>query len=287
MPLNPFDPEREAPENARLRKAVARLRDDPTLENRATVHKHLAAGPLLVALRELPRGVGSQPGGLAGELRVELVTAEGPEKKPVVAGFTDSDAVAAKAPSAVWLAIAPRALLHWILEEEIEGLLLNPGGASAFVSREAIYPILGLERPKRRAGKPLSISAEPENTMREALGQLIESGEPGAFLIAREPRTGKFVRFSPEAGGALLMDVPAEILGRDEHKRAQMMFDELAGYAEGAPAAQDEDGGEAVQFVALFSGDVGHAAKAALKVFTWVFGFPTDFELEIEERESG
>ena len=33
---------------------------------------------------------------------------------------------------------------------------------------------------------------------------------------------------------------------------------------------------------ALFCGDPGRAARAAVKVFTWIFGFPAGFALEIE-----
>ena len=49
MAFNPFDSERKPPENAPLRRAIAKLAGDPTPENRAAVHASLVAGPLLIA----------------------------------------------------------------------------------------------------------------------------------------------------------------------------------------------------------------------------------------------
>jgi hypothetical protein len=80
------------------------------------------------------------------------------------------------------------------------------------------------------------------------------------------------------------MDLTAAELDGDERTRARLMFDELAGGAEDLPPLDgDGENDEApAAYVAIFAGDVGRAAKAALKIFTWVFGFPPNFELRIE-----
>ncbi|MDH3213267.1 MAG: SseB family protein [Myxococcales bacterium] len=283
MSFKPFDSGRNPPENAPLRKAIAKLSAEPTPENRAAVHAGLTAGPLLIALRELPKEVGPDPQALTGDIPIQFVTSKAPGGAPVLAAFTDAEAVAKRAPAGVWLGVAPLELLNWIVEEGFEGLMLNPEGPSAYISRDAVLRLLGMEDRVPRSGRSLSISKGPENAIRDALTGLQEDAHPPAFVIAREPRTGKSVRFSPEADGALRMDLTAAELDSGERTRAQLMFDELAGGADDLPPQEQGPEAEApAAYVAIFAGDVGRAAKAAVKVFTWVFGFPPNFELRIE-----
>jgi hypothetical protein len=284
MSFNPFDSERKPPENAPLRRAIAKLAADPTPENRAAVHASLMAGPLLIALRELPKEIGSDPEVLTGDIPIQFVTSKAPGGRPVLAAFTDAEAVARRAPAGVWLAVAPFALLNWIVEEGLEGLVLNPDGVSATISRDAVLRMLGMEDRVHRSGRSLSISEEPENAIREALARLQDGSHPTGFVIAREPRTGKCVRFSRDPDGALRMDLTAAELDGDERTRARLMFDELAGGADDLPPPEGDGENDAAPaaYVAIFAGDVGRAAKAALKIFTWVFGFPPSFELRIE-----
>jgi hypothetical protein len=284
MAFNPFDSERKPPENAPLRRAIAKLVSDPTPENRAAVHAALVAGPLLIALRELPKEMGCDPQALAGDIPIQFVTSKAPGGRPVLAAFTDAQAVAKRAPAGVWLGVAPLALLNWIVEEGLEGLMLNPDGVSTTLSRDAVLRILGMEDRVPRSGRSLSISEEPENAIREALTRLQDGAGPTGCVIAREPRTGKYVRFTPDLDGALRMDLAAAELDGDERTRARLMFDELAGGADDLPPLEgDGNSHEApAAYMAIFAGDAGHAAKAALKVFTWIFGFPPNFELRIE-----
>ena len=284
MAFNPFDSERKPPENAPLRRAIAKLASNPTPESRAAVHASLVAGPLLIALRELPKEIGSDPQVLTGDIPIRFVTSKAPGGHPVLAAFTDAEAVAKRAPAGVWLGVAPLALLNWIVEEGLEGLMLNPDGVSATISRNAVLRILGMEDRVPQSGRSLSISEEPENAIREALTRLQDGAGSTGFVIAREPRTGKCVRFSPDPDGALRMDLTASELDSDERTRARLMFDELAGGADDLPPLDgDGENDEApAAYVAIFAGDAGRAAKAALKIFTWVFGFPPHFELRIE-----
>ncbi|MEE9606773.1 MAG: SseB family protein [Myxococcota bacterium] len=280
MSLKPFASDRDPMQNQPLRKAIARLDETPGAENRAAVHRHLAAGPLLVAIRDLPRDVGRDPAALDGELPIRFVTSPGPQGTATLCVFSDLESVAARAPAAVALAIDPATLLNWIADERLEGIVLNPQGPSLHVSREQLLRVLGRGGS---SGRSLSISDESENEIREALARLAESDRGGAALEISEPRTGKSMRFSAEADGSVRMDVAGASLSGDEWQRAKLMFDELAGHAEELPAV-GEAAPEPIDFVAIFAGDVGRAAKAAVKVFTWVFGFPAKFELRIEER---
>jgi hypothetical protein len=284
MSLMPFDSVRKPPGNAPLRRAIARLSREPTAESRNAVHACLVAGPLLIALRELPRQVGTAPEALTGEIPIQFVTGQAPGGAPVLAAFSDVEEVVRRAPAGVWLAVAPLVLLHWIVEEGFQGLMLNPEGPSAYVSRDAVLRILGMEDRLPRSGRSLSMDEGPENAIRDALTRLVEEGGGAGFVVAREPRTGKAVRFSPDPDGSLRMDLSSAELDGDERTRARLMFDELAGGADDLPPLEDGAVTEEAPaaYVAIFSGDVGRAAKAAVKVFTWVFGFPPHFELRIE-----
>jgi hypothetical protein len=191
---------------------------------------------------------------------------------------------AALAPAAVALAADPASLLDWIVATGMEGLLLDPQGPSAFISNDTARRLLGLPPRAGSAGRSISLRDGPENVMREALEHLVECSGPEAHAIVRETRTGKSVLFAREEDDALRLVLSGAALAQDERERAQMLFDELAGHADELPhlEAGSADRGECADFQALFSGDAARPAKAAIKVFTWVFGFQAGFELEID-----
>ena len=91
--------------------------------------------------------------------------------------------------------------------------------------------------------------------------------------------------FARAEGDALMMVLRAGELAQDERERAQMLFDELAGHDDDLPEAEAgaPDREQCADFQALFSGDAGRAAKTAIKIFTWVFGFLPGFELQIDQ----
>ena len=149
------------------------------------------------------------------------------------------------------------------------------------MSNDDARAILGLPRRSGR-GRSVSLGDGPEETARTALAGLLEDMDPNARTSLREPRTGKCVLFRRAAGDALMMVLARAPLAEDERARADIFFTQLAGDLDDLPRA---DGGEAEpppDFVALFSGDTARPAEAALKVFTWVFGFPPGFALEID-----
>ena len=286
--LSPFELRRNPPANAALRRALTKLASEPSVAHRVALHPLLTAGPLLVALRELPRNLGGDPRALAGELPIRFVTHEGANGTCLLAAFTGVDAVAARAPAGVWLAVAPLAVLGWIAEECLDGLILDPDGPAAVVTRDEVLAILGYESSERAAPQAHPVGAESETELREALGKLLSGEARLSFLVVKERRTGKFVRFTPDPNGALMLDIPVKSLSGDELQRANLLFEELSGGAERLPDPVERPDGEPApepaHLLALFSGDVGYAAKAAFKIFTWVFGFPDGVELSIEEH---
>jgi hypothetical protein len=269
--------------NPKLGPAIARFAEDPGREQRAKLLECLMAGPLLIAIRELPEAFDPSQGE-AGQVR--FVTAENSDGERMLCGFSSSRSLTALAPAAVALAADPASLLDWIVMTGMEGLLLDPQGPSAFISADAARRVLGLPPRARSAGRSTSLREGPENSMREALARLLERADSEAHAIVRETRTGKSVLFARDEDDALRMVLSCAALAQDERERAQMLFDELAGHADDLPPLDSDaaEPKECVDFQALFSGDASRPARAAIKVFSWVFGFQAGFDLAIEEH---
>ncbi len=288
------DSQRQPPANTKLGNAIVRYAGDPKPEHRAALLEALLAGPLLLAIKELPEGFDPAAN---EEGAVRFVSAEVPgagegEASRVLCGFSDIGALTAKAPAGVWVMLDPLVVLQWIVDTDMEGLLLDPQpnalGAPALVSNDDARSVLGLPR-RGRSGRALSLGEEPENAIRDAVARLLERSDLDSHVVIKETKTGKFVLFARAIDDSVMMVVRASSLARDELERTRMLFDEMAGDLDGVPAGEGapDAGGEGddwADFQALFSGDIGQTAKAALKVFTWAFGFPPGFKLEIEEH---
>jgi hypothetical protein len=241
------------------------------------------AAPLLIAVHDLPEGITSSP---EGETAVRFLQEVGGEGDRVLCGFTSPESLAARAPSAIGLSIDPATALDWLIAGGFEGLLLDPAGPSAFVSHDDAREILGLPR---RAGGGHRATARPESeqVVRDGLERLLSDAGKHCRAIAREASTGKSLRFERGDSDTLQMVLPADSLAVDERERAEVLFEEFAGGADDLPALDDPaDAKPDADFVALFSGDLDRPTRAAGKVFTWVFGFPPGFSLEIDLESS-
>ena len=283
MALKSSSPACQPVANPKLGRAIARFAEDPGREQQAKLLECLMAGPLLIAIRELPEVFDPSQ---SEEGHIRFVTAETPDGERVVCGFSSSRSLTALAPAAVALAADPASLLDWIVETGMEGLLLDPQGPSAFISNDAARRVLGLPPRARSAGRSISLRDGPETTMREALERLLGRAGPEAHAIVRETRTGKSVLFARAEDDALRMVLSSAALAQDERERARVLFDELAWPADDLPpldagGAEREEGAD---FQALFTGDATRPARAAIKVFSWVFGFQAGFDLEIDEH---
>lgn len=271
MPTESSLPTESLKENARLRCALA---DGSPDELRAC----LTEGPLLLALRELPaEGAGEvEP----REWTVRFVSSREIEGATWLCAFADAASAAESAPGAVWVALDAGTVMRFAIGAGYAGLLLDPGGAAARLACDELAELVRTPRPEAPRQRALSLGTEPENAVREALERTLKRPYGAACLRVREPRTGKQVQFALTPDGALLMDVPRSELGLDEAERARMLLDDLAGHA------LEGEAGDPDAFQALFCDGTERAAKATLKVFTWVFGFPPGFQLEIDEAQS-
>jgi hypothetical protein len=277
MALKSYDPRRHPGGNSKLGPALARFAEDPTRRHRAEMLESLLAGPLLIALDGLPCDFDPDE---SAEGRICFITAEGPRKRRAICGFSSAAALVAKAPAAVALAVDPTSLLSWIVEMDLEGLLLDPRGASAFVSNGDARGLLGLPRKSGR-GRSISLAGGSDERAREALEGLQKDADSNARILLREPRTGKSVLFRKASDDGLLMVLAGQRLADDERTRAGMFFAQLAG-DDDLPPAENATAEASPDFVAMFTGDTARPAEAAVKIFAWVFGFPPGFELEVD-----
>ena len=289
------------PENIPLRRALTRLATQRSRENRARVYEHLLNGPILVAITELPREPAPRRSGLEAScdscildnpLPLRFATARGPSEERALAVFSDPAAVAARDPSSVWLAIEPHTLLHWIAHSDCGGMVLNPQGLSAFVPRADIEELAGLRSPSQSGGSQARRRASTESAILGALNHLYDDENPRAFLVLAEEKTKKAVQFARALDGSLTLDVFASSLTGAEIGRARQIFAGIEGYVGELPEPARDPGAiggidsrtNTADFKAIFRGDVAHATQSAMKIFTWVYGFPPSFDLNIEMR---
>jgi hypothetical protein len=275
--LKSFDPRRQPSGNPKLAAALERFAGEPSRRRRAELLESLLVGPLLVAIDGLPPDFDPDA---SAEGRVRFITAERQRGGTAVCAFSGIPSLARKAPAAIGLAVDPTSLLSWIVEMDMEGLLLDPRGSSAFVSNDDARNLLGLPRRSGR-GRSVSLGDEPNATARAALESLLEDGAPNAETTLLEPRTGKCVLFRRADGDALMMVLARAPLAEDERARAEIFFQQLAGDLDDLPPADGAGAELPSDYIALFTGDTKRPAEAAVKVFAWVFGFPPGFALEV------
>lgn len=279
MSLKSSNRARQLPAHAKLAAAIARCQGRSAPEQHANLLERLMAAPLLVAIEGLPEGFAF---GAEGETPVRFLSEERAEGERVVFGFSSPEALAAKAPAAVGLLVDPATVLDWIIAGGVEGLVLDPAGPSAFVSHDDARQLLGLPR-RAGGGRRAGALSENERVLQDGLAGLVEEEAEHQQAVVREASTAKALQFDRVEGGALRMVLDAATLAGDERARAEVLFEEFAGGADDLPPLEDgEDTAPASEFVALFSGDLERPTRAALKVFTWVFGFPPGFALEVE-----
>ncbi len=263
--------------NPRLAAAIARCKGSPTPEKRSELLGRLMAAPLLVAIHDLPEEIGR-----GGETAVRFLVQVRAEGGIVVCGFSSHESLSAMAPSAVGFSIDPATLLDWLIASDCEGLILDPAGASAFVSNDDARQLLGLPR-RARGSRRAGVFRGTEKLLHDALERLLGDSEHHRLAIVREPATAKSLRFERGEGDSIRLVLATAPLAVDERERAGVLFEEFAGGADDLPPLEGAPGPAAAEdFVALFSGDLVRPIQAGIKIFTWVFGFQPGIALEIE-----
>lgn len=122
-----------------------------------------------------------------------------------------------------------------------------------------------------------------------ALSSLIQRNNENAFVIFEEKTTKKYVQFAGSANEDLLLDLPFQTLSPVEVDNAKLLFEELGKskpekYALYTDKSLEIITGVQTSFQINFGRNVEQATKITLAIFERVYGFSSDFQLNIEEN---
>ena len=120
----------------------------------------------------------------------------------------------------------------------------------------------------------------------DALARLCSRHNRDAFVIFGDAKSQKYVQFAGESG-RLVLDLPSMTLDQQEMDRAKEYFgalgerlkdDQLFSEPGGKPA------GTMQKFSMELGNDIEKATSITIEVFSAIYQFPPDFELEITEN---
>ena len=124
-----------------------------------------------------------------------------------------------------------------------------------------------------------------DKKLHEALVRLMNNPD-GEFVIASDSLSNKFIQFSGSSKKSLIVDLPIQTLSPDEIKRAARLFSEYGVNHERWAVLDEPDGGKVgiqAGFNLKVGRDIKKAVVIAMKVFSEVYKFSDDFNLDIEE----
>jgi hypothetical protein len=125
-------------------------------------------------------------------------------------------------------------------------------------------------------------------TITRALAALLKRRYKNASVVFEERLSGKFVQFLGSREGTMLLDLPRQILDEAETTRAKQLFDDLGVdnpievHLIDPKTKQVAD--KRIAFQMAFGKDVKLAADVAVRIFTQVYGFPSNFELVVAKN---
>lgn len=122
-----------------------------------------------------------------------------------------------------------------------------------------------------------------EEAVRDALRNLLNRTERGAFVIFADAHSGNFIQCFGSKGEPLVLNLPISDLSDDEKRRALQLFGARDERAASEEDDDDETGGDE-SFSVNLGRDPSRAAELALATFSRVYGSKPDFTLKIEEN---
>jgi hypothetical protein len=121
--------------NDDLVELLERLQDDPQL--RDDIYAGLLDRDLVIGSRE-PMGSPGQWTVIEEETPITLLTIAGPSDEPALPVFTDAAALYARNDEAFPIGMPAAQLFAMVLEDEYEGIVLNPAANWMFIPREHV-----------------------------------------------------------------------------------------------------------------------------------------------------
>jgi hypothetical protein len=122
--------------------AIATLCRDPTDAHRAALYRALGTGELFLAVAVAGAVHASPPSGLEQGRTLPVLTTTAPDGKPALLAFTSLEQLHRRLPDAPGHARLPSLeALDIVLDQALDGLVLDPDGPWAVVPREDVVRI--------------------------------------------------------------------------------------------------------------------------------------------------
>lgn len=133
---------RNSDRGAALVRALRLAVEEPSREAREDFRAALATSTLLLAVAELPPGIGSAPAALNEDTSVAILTTRNAEGHEFLIGFTSLDDVQARRPGAPAIGMAAEEALRLATGEGYAGIVINPAGSWIELRRDQIESLL-------------------------------------------------------------------------------------------------------------------------------------------------
>lgn len=129
-------------ESKDLEEAIHRVVTSPSQESRQIFHNVLLRSHLLVGIQDLPEGVSSFPATLEEDTPCAMATSINPDGKEVLLAFSDRAAVRARDPALGFLEMSARSVLELVVQDNMDGVVINPAGRWLELGTDEIKTIL-------------------------------------------------------------------------------------------------------------------------------------------------
>ncbi|MFZ5892837.1 MAG: SseB family protein [Myxococcota bacterium] len=131
-----------------LERAIIDAAQRPSEDSRAALLQHLGDSALFVAIREPVALDVDESGVLRSTANLAVLTGSGPNA-PVLLGFTSERQVRRRKADAHPLLLPVKTICELVVQQNYNGLVINPEDKWVFVSREELRAAVGRANPTR------------------------------------------------------------------------------------------------------------------------------------------
>jgi hypothetical protein len=135
-------PNKEASPNKDLEAAIHRVVTNPSPASGQMLYEILLECHLLVGVQDLPEGVSSFPATLEADTPCAMATSVNSDGREVLLAFSNADEVQARNPSVGYLEMRARTVLELGVQNNLEGIVINPAGEWIEIGAEEIKTML-------------------------------------------------------------------------------------------------------------------------------------------------
>jgi hypothetical protein len=132
----------QASTNQDLIEAIQRVVTDPSRSNRQVLYQALLRSHLFLGVQNPPEGLSGSPTTLKENTPFAMATSINPEGKEVLLTFSDRDSLNARNPSLGWAEMLAKDVLGIVVQNDLAGIVINPGGQWVELTSEEVKSVL-------------------------------------------------------------------------------------------------------------------------------------------------